>query len=305
MVKWLFNLIGYALLATPWLAASPLGAGAAATDVRLERITVNQTQMPVMQKARETLTIVSLNIAHGRSTSLNQVFVSTDQTKKNLQQIADFLSKKNASIVALQEADSPSWWSGDFHHVAYLAQQGKYPQYIHASHAHIGIGNYGTGILSRLPIRRGFALTFPPSPPTTRKGYTLAEIEWHTRARTVIVDVVSVHLDFSRSSVRKQQLKSMQTSLSARNHPLIIMGDFNSEWVAGQLIKADSVGSKTLHSYFGHVDNLATYKNKRLDWILVSKALVIDSYEVSPQELSDHLAVVATIRLVSGMDKTR
>ena len=267
---------------------------------RITSVTVQQTDHPVHDQIRDTLTLVSLNIAHGRGTSLNQILVSNDKIKINLRQIADFLHEADADIVGVQEADGPSWWSGNFDHVAFLAKGGKFAQFVHELHAHIWIGHYGTGVLSRLPIRAGYALTFPPSPPTASKGFTLAEIEWHNGANTVMIDVVSVHLDFSRKSVRKEQLKVLRDTLFKRNHPMIVMGDFNSQWVAEQLIQKDTGDTVSLHTVFDRGKNLDTYKNKRLDWILVSKAFSIEAYEVSPHRLSDHLAVVAKIRLVSG-----
>lgn len=267
-------------------------------------IPVQNTHHCVNHQVRDTLTLVSLNIAHGRRTSLNQILVSREKTHSNLQNIADFFIKVNADIVALQEADEPSHWSGNFHHVAFLAEHGFYPQYIHASHANIWIGHYGTAVLSRLPIRAGYALTFPPSPPTTRKGYTLAEIEWQTRTKTFIVDVVSVHLDFSRASVRKQQLQEIRTTLSKRKNPLIILGDFNSEWIADQLVHNDAPGPVSVHTYFNKEKNLNTYKDKRLDWILVSNVFNLKTYDVSPHTLSDHSAIVATISLdLSKLDR--
>lgn len=260
-------------------------------------IPVQNTHHRVNQQVRDTLTLVSLNIAHGRRTSLNQILVSRKKTQSNLQNIADFFIQVNADIVALQEADGPSHWSGNFHHVAFLAEHGGYPQYIHASHANIWIGHFGTAVISHLPIRAGYALTFPPSPPTTRKGYTLAEIEWQTKAKTFIVDVVSVHLDFSRASVRKQQLQEIRTTLSKRKNPIIIMGDFNSEWIADQLVHNDAPGPVSVHTYFHNGKNLNTYKDKRLDWILVSNVFKLETYDVSQHTLSDHSAIVATISL--------
>jgi len=277
-----------------------VGADDGTRDNRLTSVHVQQTDHPVQYQIRETLTLVSLNVAHGRGTSLNQIFVSHGKTKVNLRQIADFLNEADADIVALQEADGPSWWSGSFDNVYFLAKGGNYPQFIHELHAYVWIGHYGTGVLSRLPIRSGYALTFPPSLPTTRKGFTLAEIEWLTGANTVIIDVVSVHLDFSRKSVRKEQLKVMRDTLLKRNHPMIIMGDFNSEWIADQLTQENTGDSVSLHTVSDGGKNLDTYKHKRLDWILASTVFSIDAYEVSPHRLSDHLAVVAKIRLASG-----
>ena len=278
-----------------------IGTRGSADDIdlndRVIAIPVQDTYHPIKQQVRDTLTLVSLNIAHGRNTSLNQIFVGQAKTQLNLQNIAEFLNQVNADIVATQEADGPSYWSGNFHHVAFLAEHGGYPQYIHAPHANIWIAHYGTAVLSRLPIRAGYALTFPPSPPTTRKGYTLAEIEWQTKTKTLIVDVVSVHLDFSRASVRKQQLQEIRNTLSKRKNPIIIMGDFNSEWIADQLVHNEAPGPVSVHTYFNNGKNLNTYKDKRLDWILVSNVFKLETYDVSQHTLSDHSAIVATISL--------
>lgn len=278
-----------------------IGTRGSADDIDLNdhviAIPVQDTYHTIKQQVRDTLTLVSLNIAHGRNTSLNQIFVGQAKTQLNLQNIAEFFNQVNADIVATQEADGPSYWSGNFHHVALLAEHGGYPQYIHAPHANIWIAHYGTAVLSRLPIRAGYALTFPPSPPTTRKGYTLAEIEWQTKTKTLIVDVVSVHLDFSRASVRKQQLQEIRNTLSKRKNPIIIMGDFNSEWIADQLVHNEAPGPVSVHTYFNNGKNLNTYKDKRLDWILVSNVFKLNTYDVSPHTLSDHSAIVATISL--------
>ncbi len=151
--------------------------------------------------------------------------------------------------------------------------------------------------MSRLPMLSGYELTFPPSLPTASKGLTLAEIEWQTTNRTVLIDVISVYLDFSREKVRRQQLSEMKITISTRTRPVIVMGDFNSEWIAQQLTSSKIGNTYGLHTYFGDNKDLSTYKDKRLDWILVSKELVFQSYDVSPLELSDHLAVIATVSL--------
>lgn len=265
-------------------------------------LSVQHTQHPLNRKTKDSLTIVSLNMAHGRGLSLNQILVNRLKTKNNLDHIAGFLLQVEGDIVGLQEADMPSFWSGNFNHVEFLASRGEYPQFIHAPHADIKIGHYGTAIMSRLPVKAGYGVTFSPSPPTTNKGFTLAEIDWKTRKGTIPIAVISVHLDFSRKSVRQQQLSEIRETLSALNIPVIVMGDFNSESLASQLTSGIEEASLFLHTYYDSGKDLSTYKDKRLDWILLSNDFVFDSYLVSPVELSDHLAVIATVRLKSLSD---
>ena len=259
------------------------------------------TQAPIETQSKDSLTLMSINLAHGRQSSINQLLVSKSKTYENLDDVAAFLLKYDADLVALQEADSPSPWSGNFHHVEYLAQQADFPFYAHSDHARLWMGNYGTAILSRLPMTSAIGHAFPATPPTASKGFTLAQIEWPTDQGTVVlVDVISVHLDFSRKSARMQQLDELIAVLKTRKGPLIIMGDFNSEWLAEQYL-ADSYSDQSrLHVYNAASQDLSTYKDKRLDWILLTRDLEFDSCRVATEVLSDHRAIIAVIRLKSA-----
>jgi len=106
-----------------------------------------------------------------------------------------------------------------------------------------------------------------------------------------------VHLDFSRKSVRQQQIMEITNILSQRSNPIIILGDFNSEWFSdGSVVKrlADTAHMKV---YQPDAKHLQTYlkRDKRLDWILISNELEFVSYEVLPDVISDHQAVMATV----------
>lgn len=272
--------------------------GDLAERIRVLPINNSPPGVSVSATPRDTLTVVSLNLAHGRQTSLNQLLVSTARTYSNLDAIAAFLVSTEADVVALQEADSPSPWSGNFDHVDYLAQQASFPRYAYTEHANLWIGNYGTAILSRLPMKSAIGLTFPSTPPTASKGFTLAQVAWPTANGTSkLVDIVSVHLDFSRKSVRKQQLEELVTVLKTRQGPLIIMGDFNSEWLAEQYLVESIADRSELHVYNTGSGNLDTYKDQRLDWILLTRDLEFESYRVASETLSDHRAVIASVRL--------
>ncbi len=251
----------------------------------------------VSSTPRDTLTLVSINLAHGRRASRNQLLVTTDRTYDNLDAIAAFLVKTGADVVALQEADAPSAWSGGFHHVDYLSQQANFPLYAYAEHARLWIGNYGTAVMSRLPLKSAIGLTFPSTPPTASKGFTLAQVVWPTgRGTSRLVDVVSVHLDFSRKSVRRQQLDELVEVLKTRQNSLVIMGDFNSEWLAKQYLVESFADRSELHVYQAASEDLNTYKDQRLDWILLTRDLDFDSYRVANEILSDHRAVIASVR---------
>ncbi|MEP1470136.1 MAG: endonuclease/exonuclease/phosphatase family protein [Halieaceae bacterium] len=244
------------------------------------------------------LKVASLNIAHGRGDSLNQLLVSSNTIQENLDSIADFLQKHDVHVAALQEVDAPSSWSGKFDHAEHIATQANYRWWIQASHASLGIADYGTAIVSSMPITAAGQLDFTPSPPTAGKGFTVAEVQWQRPGvNAITVDVVSLHMDFSRKSVRERQVEELDQTLKKRTNPLILMGDFNSEVLAEELVNSGPENKRRLHTWPADSDPHYSYKKKRLDWIIISGELEFVDYTTAKETLSDHHAVVASLRL--------
>lgn len=243
------------------------------------------------------LRVATLNLAHGRKDSFNQVFVWKNTFKENLDDIADVLNQYKPDVVALQEADAESFWSGGFDHVAYLASGAEYPWRTHAKNADSWFYTYGVALLSKIPVIETIEHSFEPSPPTLNKGFVLARIDWPygDDGKSHSVDIVSVHLDFSRLSVREKQINEMVEILSARVHPTIIMGDFNSEWLADASVIRALANKTRFLSYKPESADYNSYKNKRLDWILITKELEFINYQVLPDTISDHAMIVADI----------
>ena len=247
------------------------------------------------------LRVLTLNVAHGRKDALNQVLVSRDVIERNLAEVAALLRGASADVVALQEADGPSRWSGGFDHVSVLAGQATYPWHLRASHAKTWLFESGTALLSRSPFTDRLDHSFRPSPPSMTKGLTLGQVAWRPDgdARPIYVDIVSVHLDFSRESVRKQQVAEMAKILSDRTHAMIILGDLNSEWSGRDSIVTELAHRCGLQVYQPLADDLGTYRSsgRRLDWVLISDELEFLHHEVLQHAVSDHHAVVADIGL--------
>ena len=249
-----------------------------------------------------TLKLLTLNMAHGRKDGVNQLFLSERTIRRNLSELAAFLRQVDADIIALQEADGPSRWSGNFNHVALIAQQAHYPWYARAGHARSWWFDYGTALLARGPFIEMRGHAFRPSPPTLTKGFLLGQIAWRSNEKSkkiIPVDIVSVHLDFSRAKIRQRQIAEMTQILADRNNALIVLGDFNSGWLADKsVVEAFACGSG-LHIYRPEANDLDTYvsRDRRLDWILISDELEFESYAVLPNVVSDHYAVVAEVAI--------
>ena len=242
--------------------SAPLPTDQRTLEIEVQQpLAVNQaTYQPAA--GSPTLRLLSLNMAHGRKDSFSQFFVSEADIRQNLEDIVEFLKRQNADVVTLQEADSPSWWSGDFDHVELLAREAGYAWYTHANHVDNMFGTYGTAVLSRFPITRGYQIDFNPTPPTTRKGFTLAEIEWNpgnTSDDRLTIDVLSVHLDFSRRSKRIEQIADMKEVLAQRSNPAIVLGDFNSTWTDGERQLQALAKSKGLKTHRPDANHLYTY----------------------------------------------
>ena len=247
-----------------------------------------------------TLKILTLNVAHGRADGQHQAFLSTKTIRNNLDQIAEVLVREAPDVVALQEADGPAIWSGNFDHVDYLANNGMFAHSFRGEHVKGLRLSYGTALLSQLPLDDRASITFKPSPPTLSKGFVTSTVGWPGRPRLEVM-IVSVHLDFARASVRGEQVQRLVAQLRKFEGPIVVMGDFNCEWQGRETSLRTLAGDLGLHAYQPSADDMATFPGfeKRLDWILISPELEFASYAHLDDTLSDHLSVVAELRLAA------
>jgi len=239
---------------------------------------------------------MSLNIAHGRNSSMNQIFLSKAKIKRNLLLISKLIKQHRPDVIALQEADGPSLWSGSFNHVAFIATNAKYRYVAHGLHVSGLKIHYGTALVSNSPLQNPFSFVFSPSLPTFSKGFIIATIAWPSHPEQ-LVDLVSIHLDYSRASVQKEQVAELVNYLRQRKRPVIIMGDFNLDWSRkkGSVYKQlQKIGYRAINT---DKHNQVTFPGMqtRLDWILVSDELIIKNEKILTDKVSDHYSIVATI----------
>ena len=249
-----------------------------------------------------SLRVVTLNMAHGRKDGRNQMLLKGETIRNNLLELAQLLDRADADVIALQEADAASAWSGKFNHVDFLVENSMYGCSFHGVHASNRMYDFGTALLSKYAFQGAFAHSFVPSKPTTTKGFSVAALDWNPEGalpQPVKVKFVSVHLDFSRKSVRRSQVDEMVRVLSGLEGPMVVMGDFNTDWQGEESSLKHLAERLGLSAFDPHAKGLSTYGDKgaRLDWILVSRALGYSRYAVFPDVVSDHYAVVADLVL--------
>jgi len=156
--------------------------------------------------------------------------------------------------------------------------------------------------MSKHAFQGTFSHSFKPSKPTTTKGFVIGALDWNPGGalpEAMQVKFVSVHLDFSRRSVRRAQIDEMVGILGKIDGPFVLMGDFNTDWLTEDSSMKYLAGQLGLEVFEPHAEGLATYGDKgaRLDWILISPELSFNKYAVIPDVVSDHHAVAAEITL--------
>ncbi len=250
-----------------------------------------------------SMKVLTLNMAHGRGLATHQSLCKTKTIEANLEKIAAVLERERPDVVALQEADGPSFWSGNFDHVARLAELAGFEHRFRGEHVSRGVGSqrvsYGTALLAGSELGEPAAHKFKVTRPTPTKGFVVATVAFPgTNMKT---DVVSVHLDFARAAKRQEQIELLAAKLAGRGRPLVVMGDFNCGWSK----KEDSLrllGEKLgVRPFRPGAKGLLTYESNRprtrLDWILLSRELDFQTYAALPDRVSDHLGVAATLRV--------
>ncbi len=147
--------------------------------------------------------LLTFNIAHARGPLLHQSLRREARLRANLLRIARLILRLDVDIVALQEVDEDSRWSGGFNHLAFLQEHTGMPHAVHGVHNrreglyHL---NYGNALLSRYPVHHHELVAFGRRT-VGEKGFLFAELE--TPAGRL--PVVNVHLDHRSRPARLRQ----------------------------------------------------------------------------------------------------
>jgi endonuclease/exonuclease/phosphatase family metal-dependent hydrolase len=261
------------------------------------------------------LRILTLNVAHGRKLATHQALLSPSRVRQNLEEIASLLRESSADVVALQEADGPSAWSGNFDHVEMLKHLAEHVCCFRGEHNAFNLGGAalasGTALISRFPLHDQRSLRFGTSWRDT-KGFVLATVPVPAWGGLEI-DVVSLHLEPFNPVVRRQQVRQLTDVLAERSaggergarggravlrRPLVVVGDFNCSWKEEARQLRPLARELGLRPHQPH-RSAPTYPSRRpwrrLDWILVSGELEFAAYRTLPNPVSDHLGVVADL----------
>lgn len=229
--------------------------------------------------------------------------------RAQLLKIARLISRLDVDIVALQEVDENSRWSGSFDHLAFLAG--------HAGYAHVAFGitnrrvgryhlNYGNAVLARVPISNVENFVFGPGK-VGEKGFMYCEIEL-PQGR---LPLLNLHLNHSSRAARLRQatrvmafLDSQRTSRAAHCccRP-IICGDMNNpatspDATATLLGYLEQTSNYSLHPKGPRARTFpSVWPQRALDYIYLPEECGTPEAHVMRSILSDHRPVLAAFSL--------
>ncbi len=248
------------------------------------------------------LRLVTFNIAHGRGLAPIQGLTSPRKLRLNLRRIAALLDRLAPDVVALQEIDECSSWSGNFDHLDYLRVHAGFP------YAAFGINNrrkgllnlcYGNALLSRHPLIETETVVFGQRR-VGEKGFLYAEIDAGGRC----VPFINLHFHSSSRAQRLRQLDLLVTwlALKRRSHgrkwavPPIVCGDFNNPNTAYDATSALLAHLKGYGDYVVHPESGGTFPSplprRTLDFIFMPSGCRLIRCEVVRTFLSDHRPVM-------------
>lgn len=239
---------------------------------------------------------------------MHQGLRSQAKLRAQLLKIAHLICRVEADIVALQEVDENSRWSGSFDHLAYLRDHTGLPHMVYGiNNRRIGRFhlNYGNAVLSRWPITHTEAVAFGRST-FGEKGFVFAEVEFRRNRRIPLLNVHMHHR--SRANRLKQVLRMMQflehqQKVRSGNWsmPPLVCGDFNNpaHWpdatatLLGFLEERHNYTllPKGLHTFPAHWPQTA------LDYVFLPSQCRDPQVEVVRSFLSDHRPVLVTFNI--------
>lgn len=254
--------------------------------------------------------LLTFNIAHARGPALHQGLGRVDRYRRNLARIAALIQRLEADIVALQEIDVDSSWSGRFDHVAFLRE--------HTGLAHSAFGGtnhrragglriwYGNAVLSRFPIAHHESGVFEHAL-VAKKGFLFVELDL-PQGR---LPLINVHLHHSSRPKRLAQIGRVLSHVEHHHarrsahwvaRP-VFCGDFNApahtpDATAVLLGRLEEAENYTLLPKGRHTATFpAAWPQRALDHILLPAACREPEAMVVRSFLSDHRPVLAQCRL--------
>jgi endonuclease/exonuclease/phosphatase family metal-dependent hydrolase len=235
-----------------------------------------------------TLRLLSYNIQAGIDTAQYRDYVTNGwkhvlpsrRRMQNLEQISRML--RGYDMVGLQEVDSGSLRTGFLDMTEFLARRSGYAYWYRQINRNIGvIAQNSNGFLSQIEPTE---VTNYRLPPGNGRGAMLIEFGQGVKA----LRICSLHLALSRR-VRRKQLDFIAELVGNSDH-LVVMGDLNAGCESAEV--RNFIENNGLRESACAQPTFPSWRPvRRIDHILVSRALEVRNSKVLDYPLSDHLPI--------------
>ncbi len=209
----------------------------------------------------------------------------------NLDRIAGAL--RSFDIVGLQEVDSGSLRTGFINQTKYLAEQAGFPFWHCQTNRRLGkFAQHSNALLSRLIPSD---LIEQPLPGLPGRGVLIARLGSVAAGLTLLV----LHLALGRRT-RLRQIAYLADLVNSCPH-VIVLGDLNCG-IASQELK-QLLRDTDLHSPPDNLNTFPSWQPRwRLDHILLSPGITIESAYIPGWMFSDHLPIAMEVVIPTGIE---
>ncbi len=222
---------------------------------------------------------ITYNIHHGK----------TKNGEASIQQMVSLLKKEEADFIALQEVDRYSIRSGLNDQINIFANELEM-YYVFEPNINIGVLQYGNGILSKYPILESGKITLPSS----KEPRSILWAKVMTEKGNIYL--TSIHLGLAQNE-RINYFKAIEKFMNeiATDHPVLIMGDFNTLPTNDALAHLQFRVTEKLYKR-----EIPTYQHQekeiQIDYIMGKGIREGFSYSI-PNKASDHYPLVMKFKI--------
>ncbi len=279
--------VAAAVLALPSLAGPPTGEEQDSAEQW--RSSDHRSPAPGGPK----LTVMSYNIHHGRGVD----------GQLDLERIADVVEEEGTDVVALQEVDNHFGERSEFRDEAAeladeLDMEFAYGANLDFDPAEPGAPRrqYGNAILSRHPILES---ENRPLPRTSERNEQRGLLEALIDVRGVPFRLYNTHLQHNSAADRTLQVDAILEETEEATGPHALLGDLNARPGAPELARLFT-SFRDAWALAGEGDGFTISASRpyaRIDYALTSPDVGVRAARVPETLASDHLPVVAELRL--------
>jgi endonuclease/exonuclease/phosphatase family metal-dependent hydrolase len=220
----------------------------------------------------------------------------------DLDYTADAIAQADVDVIALQEVDR--FWSG---RSAFADQAGRLADRL-GMHMAFGPslerggrtpaqppGQYGCALLSRYPVLDSRS-TLLPRP---RRGEQRSLLDADVAVSGLALRCLATHLQNRSRTERLAQARAISATIAQRSVPTVLLGDLNAPPGSPEI---EVLSEHLVDTWRSRGDGEGcTFSAKapsvRIDYVLASPDIEVEAVRVVETDASDHLPVVAGLRL--------